>query len=296
MRMRLARGVRVALFLCLLTGAWAQDKPLRLERDLVYGEAGGQQLKLDLARPDSEDVLPAVVFVHGGGWAAGDKNSYWGQAQALAKLGYVCATVGYRLVKPDTNKWPAQLDDVQRAVRWLRSQAARFKLDPERFGAVGGSAGGHLVALLGTRDTRDNSDEALAKFPSRVQCVVDVFGPTDFTVDLAQGGGQGPRAAALVRGLLGKSREEAPELYKDASPALFVDAKAAPALVFHGAADTLVPPDQSRRYEAALKKAGVEATLIVFEGEGHGFAKRESQDRYAKETVAFLNRQLKGAK
>ncbi|MCA1596841.1 MAG: alpha/beta hydrolase, partial [Chloroflexi bacterium] len=150
-------------------------------RDVQYGEAGGQKLLLDVYVPWGPSMdRPAILFIHGGSWMGGDKGDYHSFALKMASRGYVGFAVNYRLANKWGNKWPAQIDDVQRAVRWVRAHARQYGVDPDRVGAIGESAGGHLVAMLGVTDTWNNSDPALAGYSSRVNCVVDLFGPTDF--------------------------------------------------------------------------------------------------------------------
>ena len=265
----------------------AQNAP---QLDVPYGTDPEQ--KLDVYRPaNAQGKLPAIVFVHGGGWAAGNKRDFGGLAAGAANAGFVAFSVEYRLAKADKNKYPAQLDDVQRAVRWIRANADKYGVDADHLGAFGASAGGHLVAFLGTRDTRDNSDAALAQYSSRVQAVVDLFGPTDFKSDkpVSEVG------KSIVLNFIGKTPEEAPEMYKDASPLYFVDKKSAPTLIFHGTADPLVPIDQSQVFYDALQKAGIASEFVKFEGEGHGFRLPENNVRVAQMSVAFFAKNLKGA-
>ena len=261
-----------------------------VELDVSYGEVDGQKLLLDVYKPATPgDKRPAVVLVHGGGWAGGNKRDFAGIGQNLARQGFVSFSVGYRLATRTTNKYPAQIDDVQRAVRWIRANAARYGLDPTRIGALGASAGGHLVSLLGTRETRDNSDPELAQYSSKVQCVVDIFGPTDFTI-------QRPlttEAMNILVNFIGKTPQEAPEVYREASPIVYVDKNSAPFLIFHGTTDHLVPLEPSQRLHDALRKVNVESTLTVFEGEGNGFREKANIDRFALTTLAFFNRHLK---
>ncbi len=268
--------------------------------DVVYGEVDGQKLMLDMFSPkggvdgEGNELLPAVVFVHGGGWSAGNKKDFRPYARQLAEQGFVTFSVGYRLFNLEGgNLWPAQIDDVQRAVRWIRSKASEYGIDPDRIGASGGSAGGHLVSLLGTIDTRDNSDAALAKYSSRVSCVADIFGPTDMGDDFAPKVEAGERVNQLVRGLFGVDPKEIPEVVKAASPLAQVDEGDAAFLIFHGKLDKLVPLDHSERFDAALKAVGVESKLVVFDDEGHGFQKPGNRARFALETLAFFNRHLK---
>jgi acetyl esterase/lipase len=261
-----------------------------VQTDVPYGEAGGQVLLLDVYRPKGrEEVLPAVLLIHGGGWRRGSKADNAPFARHLARAGFVCFCVNYRLVTEDGNRYPAQLDDVQRAVRWIRAHAAEHGIDPDRVGAFGHSAGAHLAALLGTRETRDNSDPTLASFSSRVNCVVDTCGPTDF-----RDRGAPPLFPAhlhLLSGLFGKTRAEAPDLYRDASPVAHVSKRSAPFLILHGTADSYVPLEQPRRLRDALRKAGVEVTLLELE-DGHLFQARENQQRWLDETTAFFRKHL----
>ena len=262
-------GAIVFLLLGAALRGQAQD-----EKDVVYGEAGGEKLKLDVYRKaNAGKPLPAIIAVHGGGWVGGDKSEFGAICKGLSDNGFVAFSVNYRLVKENANKWPSQLDDVQRAVRWVRANATKYNIDPTRIGALGASAGGHLVALLGTRDTRDNSDTALANYSSRVSCVIDLFGPTDFTLKENEAN-ISPLAAALLKNFIGKTPEEAPEAYKDASPITFVDKKTVPMLIYHGTADPLVPVDQSQRFYERLKKEGIEVQFIKAEGEGHSLPQK----------------------
>src|SRR6202161_2343375 len=153
-----------------------------LQPEVAYGTAGGPLL-LDIYQPEepASGLLPAVVLIHGGSWTSLDKSTMRTMGRFLARSGFVAFAVDYRLLHGSENRWPAQLDDVQRAVRWIRANAAKYRVDPDHIGAFGHSAGAQLAALLGLEDPRDNSDPALASYSSRVQAVVDVSGPTDFT-------------------------------------------------------------------------------------------------------------------
>nr|MBA3415822.1 prolyl oligopeptidase family serine peptidase [Chloroflexia bacterium] len=190
----------------------------------------------------------------------------------------------YRLVDPETgrHRWPAQLDDAQLAVRWVRANAERLNVDSGRVGAYGWSAGGQLAALLGTRDTRDPA-APLAGHPSRVACVVNLAGD----VDLASYAD--PPAFDEVVALLGGTPAEVPERYRDASPLSWVDGRTAPFLVIHGAQDDVVPVGQSRQLVAALRAAGVEVRYRELPDAGHNGL---SWSRVGPEVLAFLARHL----
>ncbi len=293
----LLRSLRLLMCLCILcllcvTPSCAQN--YQIESDVVYGEAGGQSLKLDIYSPKPEPTSPrpAIMIIHGGGWSAGSRKGALQQsiAKTFSQEGFVCICVGYRLVTRDSNKYPAAVDDVQRAVRWIRANAVKYHIDPNRIGAIGDSAGGHLVSLLGTRETRDNSDQTLARFSSKVNCVVNLYGPADFTIKASPA--VSSTALSILTNFFGKTQEQAPDIYQDASPVAHVSSKSAPFLIFHGSQDFLVPLDQSQRLHDALKKAGVEVKLVVVE-DGHGFRKKENQELFLQETRAFFVRHLK---
>jgi acetyl esterase/lipase len=278
----------LALFFIALGFAVCEAQEVVAERDVSYGDVGGEKLLLDVFRPASPAAAlrPAVILVHGGGWSAGSKEAFTDAAKGLAQNGCVAFSINYRLASNGRNCWPAQLDDAQRAARWVRANAEKYGIDPKRIGAIGHSAGGHLVVCLGTRETRDNSDASLAPYSSRVTCVVDMSGPVDL-VNRENSQGDG-----IVRNLLGGTPADRPEAARDASPLYSVDAKSAPFLIIHGRLDELVHPHQAERLDAALRTAGVESKLVVFEDEGHGISKKENADRMIRETLEFLQKHL----
>jgi len=233
--------------------------------DIVYGTTDGPELLLDLFLPSRADGLrPGLVFVHGGGWRSGERQAFHWHAEQAALLGYVAATVDYRLVP--AAQWPACFDDCQRAVRWLRHHADELSLDPTRLGAFGSSAGGHLVALLGTRDTREDSDTELAGLSSRVQCVVDYHGVHDFP-SLVDDEMTAEYCVPLFGGALGERRQP----WEDASPSRFVDGESAPMLLFHDPGDPLVPYSQSVQLATRLMEAARPVQFEPVPGAGHGF-------------------------
>ena len=157
---------------------------LEFLKDVVYGKVGDRELKLDILRPKQPpaEPMPVVVYIHGGGWAAGNKASMPGLCNRLADQGYFCVSVGYRFSQEAV--FPAQIEDTKCAIRFLRAHAKEYKINPDRIGVWGHSAGGHLVALLGTAgDAKDlEGTGGWQDQSSRVQCVIDCFGPTDFSV------------------------------------------------------------------------------------------------------------------
>ncbi len=207
-----------------------------------------------------------TVYVHGGGWQNGDKNSGAGAMAVgeLVKRGYLVASVNYRLAPQ--YKFPAQIEDVKCAIRFLRAHAKEYNLDSKRIGVWGGSAGGHLVALLGTSD-KNAGLEGKGGWPnesSRVQAVVDMFGPADLMVEFV-GGNQ--RVGQTV---FGATSLKDPVL-KRASPVTYISEDDPPFLILHGEEDRLVPLSQSKELHERLKAAKVSSKLVVVKNAGHGF-------------------------
>jgi acetyl esterase/lipase len=215
--------------------------------------------------------MPLIIWVHGGAWMAGSKDNP-SPALRFLKDGYAVAHIGYRLSQEV--KFPAQIHDCKAAVRWLRANSREYGLDATKFVAWGSSAGGHLVALLGTsggvaelEGTMNNLKES-----SRVQAVVDWFGPSDFLhigepeSDLRHNEADSPEAK-LIGGALLQNKDKAAK----ASPITYVTKDAPPFLIMHGDRDRTVPFDQSERLDQALKKAGVDVTFVPMKGLGHGF-------------------------
>jgi acetyl esterase/lipase len=269
-----------------LRPAWSQQPPktpplptlppgVKVVRDTLYVEGGHERNRLDLYLPEKTDgPLPIVVWVHGGGWQAGNKLQRC-PARPLAAKGYAVASINYRLSQHAT--FPAQIEDCKAAIRWLRANAAKYHLDPQHVGVWGLSAGGHLVGLLGTtggmkefEGNGGNLDQS-----SRVQAVAVWCGPMDFTADMGPDAGNATQGASrLIGGPLSKNKDKA----RRASPITYVSRDAAPFLILHGDKDTIVPMAQSERFAEALKKAGVEVTLHVVKGGGHGDAKFQSPE------------------
>lgn len=284
MRMLLVCISAAAIFSSSLLAAEVQ---LQTHEDLLYRTVGSQVLKLDLYRPDTQDVLPAVVMFHGGGWKHGDKESIRVYARQLAKAGFVAATIQYRL--SDVAKFPAQVEDAKCAVRWLRANAEQYRLDPKKVGAMGASAGGHLALMLGLTDPKDGleGDGGLREHSSKVQAVVNFYGPFDLTLRDWR-----PAVEQLLVDFLGGRLEEQKSRYQKASPIAYVDSKDPPVLTFHGDKDDIVPFGQAVLLDETLKKHGVRSTLVKMEGEGHGWlgAKLLMTQRQA---IEFLNEHLK---
>lgn len=260
------RCVLALLLLAIVSLAPAQYQYVHYD-NVVYTQASGFPQTLDIYVPNGlAPARPAILFVHGGGWAAGSKEDFTGYCQYYASMGYVCATINYRLAP--LHIWPAQIDDTQAAVRWMRKNANLFNLDPNRIGAVGSSAGGHLVLFLGEVDTMHNFDPALSGYSSKVKVVADYCGPTDLSTQSEWN----PAIWALIQQLLGPNLVASfNQPRKNESPLRFVRSTDAPTIIFHGDADDVVPVDQSRRIVAKKQSLGALVSYYEFPGEGHGF-------------------------
>jgi acetyl esterase/lipase len=265
----------------------APQDAVETELDVPYGEMDGQELLLDIRRPPArEQPRPAVVLIFGGAWSFGDRHGMADPAHNLAAAGYVAFSIDHRLVNVGAeNQWPVQLDDVQRAVRWVRAHAADYGVNPERIASYGWSSGAHLATMLGVRDTRDNSDPALAEYSSRVNCVVSLSADMDLTVPDPPFGFK-----MTLESLLGGTLEEEPEAYRDASPLTWVDAEAAPMLLVHGGLDDTSLAEQSRQMVAALYDAKVEVVYAAIPGVGHDGVMNWS--RFGPLTLGYLQMQL----
>lgn len=240
----------------------------KVDRDVTYGMVDGVTLKMDLYYPSGiVEPAPVAVYVHGGGWVSGDKASGAGfqEVQELVNRGYLVSAVNYRLAP--RYKFPAQIEDVKCAIRCIRANAKKYGVDPTRIGAWGGSAGGHLVSLLGLTDASAGFDGSggYLNQSSRVVAVVDMFGPTDLTNLYA---GVNPQMMESVFGTVDRNGEIA----KKASPVTYVSTEAPPFLILHGELDALVPLSQSQILYEKLKATGVPATLVLVKNAGHGFS------------------------
>jgi acetyl esterase/lipase len=273
----------------------AQDKSapnvppgVKYEKDIVAGKGGDTELHLDIAYPENAGKpLPCIVVIHGGGWRAGNFKQHVPQILEFAKRGYVSATIQYRLVP--AARWPAQIEDVKCDVRYLRANADKYHIDPQRIGAVGFSAGAHLSMLLGTMDKQDglegsggNPDPS-----SKVQAVVAFFGPTDLAAKDFPANVNG-----MLHDFLDGTPEEKPANFKAASPITYVDKSDAPTLIYHGTKDALVPYNQAFLMTDKLTAAGVSGRVEMLLGAGHGWAGPEL-NRTVEGTLAFFAEHLK---
>ena len=262
-------------------------------RDLAYVTNGHPRQKLDLYLPANLKRAPLVIMIHGGAFKVGSKEGE-NPAPFLAQ-GYAVASLNYRLSGHAT--FPAQIEDCKAAVRWLRANAGRYGYDPDRFGAFGSSAGGHLVAMLGTAGSTKTFDVGgNLDVSSRVQAVIDNFGPTDFLqmdahrvpTGMVHNAPDSPESE-----LIGGNIQDNPEKVQNANPITYVTGDCPPFLVIHGDSDPLVPHHQSELLVAALERAGVRVTFYTVKGGGHG---RFTDPKVEALTQAFFEEHLKSAK
>jgi acetyl esterase/lipase len=266
----------------------AQSAAGPVHENIPYGTANGETLLLDIFEPTgiAEHPRAAVILIHGGGWTSLDKSTMRTLALFLMRSGFVAVSVDYRLFHDDKNRWPAQLDDVQRSVRWLRANAAKYNVAPEHIGAYGHSAGAQLAALLGMLDTRDNSDAALAQYSSKVQAVVDSSGPTEFTPapdDSDRG--------KFLSAFFGATSSAHPEIWRDASPVSHVSKSNAPFLIIHGTRDEQVSIAQAQTLYDKLTEAGADVKFLRLDSD-HMFREPAVRRQLAIETQLFFTHYL----
>lgn len=289
-------GWLAAAFGLMISSAHCDE--VQVEKDIIYGKGGDIELQLDLARPEGEGPFPVIVFIHGGGWYQGNRQGHLDDIQEGARRGYVAATVSYRLMQFDeaqkettiaTPNFPAQVHDVKAAIRWLRANADKYHVDPNRIGVTGQSAGGHLSLMLGLTDAEDEleGEGGHPEQSSRVQAVVNVFGPTEMKSCY-----EGSAVSWIFRLFTGGTPEEVPETYREASPVTYVTEDDPPILTLHGDKDQLVPITQATMLDERMKEAGADHTLLILEGAGHGFG-GEHQQQAQDAMWAFFDKHLK---
>jgi len=259
------------------------------EDGVEYSNPDNQHLQLNIARAaHAEGKLPAVLCIHGGGFRAGGRGDYNDLCKKLAGRGYVAASVAYRLAPK--YQFPAAIYDVKAAVRWLRANAEKYQIDSPRIASLGGSAGGHLATFLGVTGgvQQFEGDGGNAGQSSRVACVIDYFGPMDFTKSY----GKSVDAGQVLPLFLGGDLEHQRHRHILASPFYWVTPEAAPTLLLHGTLDDYVAYDQSVAMLARLKAADVDAQLLTLEGAKHGFGGHDAE-RAEQAAFDFLDKHLK---
>lgn len=273
---RLLPVVTVVAVVVVTTQILAADPIVR--KDIEFASVDGHSLKLDLYLPKKTKAAPLVVWIHGGGWRGGSKNSC--PISWLTSDGYAVASISYRLT--DKAIFPAQIHDCKAAVRWLRAHAADFGYSTQKIAVAGSSAGGHLAALMGTSgDVQElegsvggNSDQS-----SRVDAVIDFYGATDFVLRSRTQPHRANKPGSVVYLLLGGGADQKVELARLASAAFHVSKDDPPFLVFHGDNDKTVLLDQSERINEIYTEAGLSIDFHVLKGSGHGGSEFYSGER-----------------
>ena len=266
-----------------------QDTPpaeIVFEKNIEYSNPDGQHLQLNMARPkNAKGPLPCVVCIHGGGFRAGKRDGYDGLIQNLARNGFAAVTVSYRLAPK--YQFPAAVHDTKAAVRWVRANAAKYGIDPDRIGVTGGSAGGHLAQFLGVTQGVAEFEGGNTNVSSHVKCVVNVYGPSDFTKSY----GKSVDAAEVLPLFLGGNLQTALPAHIRSSPLNWVTPNAAPTLCIHGTEDKYVAHEQAVWMIDRLKASGVEAQLLTLQGAGHGFKGKDAESA-DQALVAYFKKHL----
>jgi acetyl esterase/lipase len=286
------RAQRVATLICCiaLAGGCAAARPqgsarptdIVVHRDIIYADRSGEALRADVYTPASGGPFPGVLVVHGGSWQRGNKERMRGIAERLARDGYVAVSIDYRLAP--AHRYPAQLQDCQDAVRWMRRNAEWLLVDPIRIGGFGYSAGGHLVALLATAEPAESVEVAPRGTPedTRLQAAVLGAAPTDL---------RRFRPNFIFNRLLGGPSDQLPGLYAAASPITSVTPDDPPMFLYHGAHDWMVDPSQSQIMVDALRRAHV--PVEYYETRGGHFSTFLFDGDEVRHALAFLDRWLK---
>jgi acetyl esterase/lipase len=258
-----------------------------VDSDIIYSRVAGEELKLDVHYPAQwvKRPAPAIVMIHGGAWVAGKRQDMNPLAILMARNGFVVANISYRLAPK--HKYPAFVDDAQTAVRFVRANAAKYGIDPNRIGSCGASAGGHMAIFVGFRETRNPKPTEFPGVSSRVQAIFDFFGPTDMSRDYP------PSVDGLYAIVLGKPKAESKELVFDASPFNFIDLKSPPLFVYHGTADQTVPIIQSKHLEKRYAELGLTFEKRYLDGVGHEipFNRKDVVEAVAA-GISFMKRHL----
>lgn len=276
-------------------------KPTLVE-NVVYGHAGGVDLKLDMTKPvPGKEPTPVMVYFHGGGWQAGSKRDGRSWCGFFANRGWLGVTVGYRFM-PEF-PWPAQIEDAKAAIRYLRAHAAELNIDPNRIIAMGDSAGAYLALMLGVTGPSEGleGDGGNAGFSSQVQAVVSFYSATDFT-NQQEIRAVSPEVEAMMQAYYHKTAAEVfaamrpvkdlrDPIYTRMSVLTHVSKDDPPIMIFQGDADPILPTEHAYKLDRALTAAGVPHELVIVEKGGHGFTRAQYEVAQQK-IAAFLGQHL----
>lgn len=279
------------------------ESAVKVTRNVTYATVGGEKISLDIAVPPGDGPFPCLVMMHGGAWQLGSRGQFsvgdmdkdgkrlpsW--IEVAAQKGYVAAAISYRLAPK--HKFPAMIEDARSAVRFLRANAKAYKIDGDKFAAVGFSAGAHLALLCGMCektagfDVGDNLDVS-----GKVQCVIDFFGPTDLSL---YAGSPGVVDGYIIP-VFGKEVKTDDTVYKKASPMTYVCKECAPTLILHGTIDFIVPIKHSETLHKSLTNVGVPAEILTVSFAGHGGWNDREMSKATDTAFKFLDTHLKGKK
>ncbi len=264
------------LTLLFIATSWQFLSAQTVNKDVAYGDDMKQ--KMDVYLPQAKGKMPAIILIHGGSWIGGDKinMTHWLKPLRSQFPEYAIFNLNYRLAsrQNNNNQWPAQIDDVDKAVAFIKDKAKDYRIDKKQLIVLGESAGAQLALV-----------EAFNHDPKHaVKVVVDLFGPTDMN-DLYQAHHE---IAALMKG----TPATIPQVYADASVLEHVNKKSPPTIIFHGTADPVVPIRESDSLHVNLEKANVPVSYITYPGKGHGWRGAVMQDTYSK-AIDFIKKQMK---
>jgi acetyl esterase/lipase len=275
----------------LVLGSWAAPSlhadAVHIEKNIPYLGAERTE-KADLYLPpamQSGELRPGIVIIHGGGWTSGerDANRELNIGTTLAEHGYVCLSIDYVLQSEDPAAekiWPRNLYDCKTAVRWLRANAARYAIDVDHIGVIGGSAGGHLAAMVGLTGSELDPPGPYGEQSARVQAVVDLYGPMAHN-------------ARRINVLVDPANPEAERLTREITPLSHIDNHDPPVLILHGTADKSVSLEDSELFDAALAKGSVPHELVIVEGAPHTFHLQPKQRDLRPVVLGFFDKYLK---
>lgn len=299
---RMRHFIQVIFFTGLLlplSGISQTPAEVMIKKDIIYGHAGGVDLKMDVGQPVGEGPFPVILFFHGGGWQQGDKSHMHKWIRQVVASGYVGVSVGYRFAPGF--KWPSQVHDAKAAVRYLRAHSKELKIDPARMGAMGESAGGYLALMLGVTAARDNleGEGGNPEYSSRVQAVVSYVSAADFTLPGLE---LSPEMEAAMQKYYQKSLKEVrtdftgatgPEdpILKRISVVTYVDKEDAPVLMFYGDSDPIVSIEHAYQLQRALDKVHVPNELVIVKGGGHGWTGKPEEET-TRQMLEYFNRKL----
>lgn len=270
--------------LLLCAGFVRSEEPLREAREVEYAAFGDRAVELDWFRPDNESVLPGIVLIHGGGWIGGSRKAFESTARDLAAAGFVVANIDYRLATEA--KFPGAVLDGKAAVRWMRANAESLGVDPDRIAAIGGSAGGHLAAMIATTsgDEDFSEEENHPGFSDALQALVIMGAGVDQVARVKETKSGSIRNCVIF---FGGEYEDVPETYVAGSPITHVDRNTPPVLMLDGGEDR--PGERYRDFRAKLDESGVRNSFVEVPGAKHGeWGKAEYRPAFVGAMTEFL--------